>query len=187
MSELPVAEIARSIAAAPGAARDAERALCQRYARRVRLFGLRHLKDEQLAADLVQQVLLLLIEALRAGRVEDPERLDSFVLSTARHLSWDLRRGERRREQLAERASAGLPEGYEPVWRTYDLRRIEHCAQELDMRERTVVILTFQEDQTAEEIGKQLGVSAGNVRVIRHRALDQLSRCVDPEGKGAAS
>jgi DNA-directed RNA polymerase specialized sigma24 family protein len=41
-----------------------------------------------------------------------------------------------------------------------------------------VVLLTFQEDRSADEIASELGTSAGNVRVLRHRALLALQRCV---------
>ena len=44
--------------------------------------------------------------------------------------------------------------------------------------EGRVVLLTFQEDRSADEIASELGTSAGNVRVLRHRAMLALQRCV---------
>jgi DNA-directed RNA polymerase specialized sigma24 family protein len=38
--------------------------------------------------------------------------------------------------------------------------------------------MSFWEDQSAEEIGERVGASAGNVRVIRHRALAKLQNCM---------
>ena len=60
--------LARRIALA-GARPDtsAEAELCRRLGPRIRLYGLRHLRDRHAAADLVQQVLLLSLECLRAG------------------------------------------------------------------------------------------------------------------------
>jgi len=43
-----------------------------------------------------------------------------------------------------------------------------------------LVVMTFFDDQPSEAVGQQLGCSAGNVRVIRHRGIDKLRRCVDP-------
>jgi len=40
--------------------------------------------------------------------------------------------------------------------------------------------MTFFDDQPSEAVGQQLGCSVGNVRVIRHRGIDKLRRCVDP-------
>jgi RNA polymerase sigma-70 factor (ECF subfamily) len=39
--------------------------------------------------------------------------------------------------------------------------------------------MSFYDDQPSEVVGEQLGLSAGNVRVIRHRGIDKLRRCVD--------
>jgi RNA polymerase sigma-70 factor (ECF subfamily) len=156
-----------------------ERAICERFAGRIRTYGLRHLRDEQAACDLVQQVLLAVIEAVRQGRVEDPARLDAFVLGTARNISWDMRRFALRQSRVAEKASVGLPEGWEPAWPRVEGARLEHCLGELEARERAIVMMTFAEDRTADEIASALSLSAGNVRVIRHRALASLRTCVE--------
>ncbi len=56
-----------------GENREAEAALFRRMAPRVRLFGLRHLRDEAAADDLTQQVLIITLKALREGRLREPE------------------------------------------------------------------------------------------------------------------
>jgi len=60
------AELVRQIGS--GTDRQAEAELFRRMAPRVRLYGLRHMRDEHAAEDLTQQVLITTIEALRAGR-----------------------------------------------------------------------------------------------------------------------
>src|SRR5262249_28900479 len=104
--------------------REDERAICHKYANRIRSYGLRHLRDEQAAQDLVQHVLLAVLEALRAGRVEEPARLDAYVLGTCHNAAMEMRRGDARQRRLAERATAGLPEGYEPTWAPVDRARL---------------------------------------------------------------
>jgi RNA polymerase sigma-70 factor (ECF subfamily) len=158
---------------------EAERALCLKYAGRIRGFGLRYLRDAQAAQDLVQHVLLAVLEALRQGRVHDLARLDAYVLGTCRNAVMDMRRGDVRRHRVAEQAAAGVPGGYVPEWPRIDRARLEHCLRGLEPRARAVVIATFAEDRDAEEIGVAMKLSAGNVRVIRHRALSWLRNCVD--------
>ena len=63
---------------------DAEAGLLRRMAPRMRLYGSRHLRDEHAAKDLTQQVLITTLEALRAGRLREPEKLVSLVLGTCR-------------------------------------------------------------------------------------------------------
>lgn len=127
----------------------------------------------------MQQVLLTVLEAVRAGRVENLERLDAFVLGTCRKMSWDMRRTSARQQRVAQEAAAGMPEGWEPSWPEVDRARLEGCLQRLEQRDRAVVLMTFSEEQSADEIGRRLEVSAGNVRVIRHRALARLHACVE--------
>src|SRR5262249_35190967 len=128
--------------------------------------------------DLVQHVLLSVLQALRAGRVEERDRLDAYVLGTCRNAVMDMRRGVARQRRVAERAASGLPDGYEPKYLTVDRMRLEHCLRELEARDRAVVLATFLEDRDADEIGSAMQLSAGNVRVIRHRALAKLQACV---------
>src|SRR5688572_8721896 len=109
LDELDDGALARRVAAA-GKSPDAlaETELYRRLARRARLYGLRHLRDEQAAADLAQQVLLTTLERLRAGEVREPDKIASFVLGMCRMTVLEIRRGTRRREELLERwAPAG--------------------------------------------------------------------------------
>src|SRR5512132_3132771 len=95
--------LANSIAsAAPGAAHDEEAELYRRFAPRVRLYGLRHLRDAAAAQDLVQQVFVVTIERLRRGEVRNVEAIGSFILGTSRTVAADLRRTEKRRDRLTE-------------------------------------------------------------------------------------
>jgi RNA polymerase sigma-70 factor (ECF subfamily) len=174
------ATLARRIAAA-GAAPDseAEAELYRRLAPRVRLYGLRHLRDRHAAHDLMQQVLLMTLERLRAGKLREPERIASFVLGMCRMVVLEIRRGTWRRETLLE-TWGDTPEAVaapEPL--TLDADRLAGCLQALAERERTVVVQTFFADRTSEEVAQTLGLSAGNVRVIRHRALARLRECMD--------
>ena len=73
----------------------AESELYRRFAPRVRLYGLKHLRDRGAADDLAQQVMLIVIERLRAGEVRDPDQVSSFVLGTSRMVAVGLRRGAR--------------------------------------------------------------------------------------------
>ena len=50
--------------------------------------------------------------------------------------------------------------------------------EKLPQRERAVLLMTFYEDKPADEVGAELGLSPGNVRVIRHRGLARLRECV---------
>jgi RNA polymerase sigma-70 factor (ECF subfamily) len=187
-ADSPEGRAARRIAdAAPGVARDAEAELYRLLAPRARRYGLRHLRDAHAANDLMQQVMALTIEQLRSGALREPERVLSFVLGACRMTVIDQRRGERRREDLLQRYADDVPSLADlNVAPRLDHQRVADCLERLPERERSVLVLTFYDEQPSEVVGLQLGLSAGNVRVIRHRGIDKLRRCVDAGRRAAA-
>ena len=173
--ELSDAELVRRIA---GGDRDAEAEFCRRMGPRVQLYGLRHTRDGNLADDLAQQVLVTTLQALRTGRLREPEKLASFVLGTCRMTALDVRRRAERKEQILERLGAQLPAWSEAPVPGLDREQLQRCVQGLAERERTVIVMSFYDERAAPDIADSLGLSQANVRVIRHRAIHQLRRCM---------
>ena len=175
-------ELARRIVTA-GARRDAdaETELCRRVAPRIRLYGLRHLRNDAAAADLVQDVLLMTLEKLRTGVVRELDKLASFILGTCRQTVIDGRRSGGRRERILETFAPTLESATEDSDTALDASRLESCLENLPERERSVLVMTFYDDRPADEVGAALGLSPGNVRVIRHRGIERLRRCVEEQ------
>jgi len=171
--------LARRIAAGPAGCTDAEESeLYRRFAPRVRLYGRRHLPSDAGADDLAQEVLLLTIERLRAGDVQKPEQIGSFILGTSRMMCHAERRIARRREALTARFVDTTMEAAPPSLSVLDDARVAPCLRGLAERERLVLLLTYYADREAPRIAAELDLSAGAVRVIRHRALARLRDCV---------
>lgn len=164
---------------------EAEAELCRRFAPRIRLYGLKHLRDEERARDLVQSVLLVVLQRLRAGPLDQPEHLDRFVLGTCRNLALQARRADGRADPTAPEELHGIPAP--PVAERSDLDRVRRCMKRLELRARTVLYLSFAREKPADEIARVLETTAGNVRVLRHRAVAQLRACVDGGSKEIAA
>jgi RNA polymerase sigma-70 factor (ECF subfamily) len=175
-------ELVRRIAARAENAHAAEAELCRRLAPRARLYGLRHLHDEEQARDLAQAVLLGLLEAVRGGRVQDPDRIDRFMLGTCRNVASRMREIDARATPTEE----ALLDVVAVVARDelIDVDTLVRCLAALDTRARLVVELSFHEQRSADEIALKLAITPGNVRVLRHRAVAQLRRCLDDCGEG---
>lgn len=173
-------ELVRRIAAAtPGEAHDAETELYRRLAPRVRMYGLRHLRNEEAADDLAQQVLWITMESLRCGRLREPDKLASFVLGTCRMVVLDIRRGAARRGRLLDQYARDLPVATAPAPAQYlDRDRLADCLEGLGERERSVIVMSFYDEQATKQVADFLGVPASSVRVIRHRALVHLRECM---------
>lgn len=158
--------------------REAEAELFRRMAPRVRLYGLRHLRNADGAEDLTQQVLITTLEALRAGRLREPEKLASFVLGACRMTVLGLRRSAGRKVQLLARFGADLQTPTQPSPAHLDHAQLTRCLQLLAERDRSVIVLTFYDEQTGADVAGFLGISEANVRVIRHRAIHRLRQCM---------
>ncbi|MGH7440984.1 MAG: RNA polymerase sigma factor [Polyangiaceae bacterium] len=163
---------------------DAEARVCRQFEPRIRVFARRRMRDPSAAEDFTQEILITVIEALRAGRVEQPERMGAYVLGICRMTLRDARRNARRREGLFEQYKGDLaPDPGEPAGgRSLDAARLQQCMGKLAEKDRAVLVLTFYADKDAAEIAASLGLTSANVRVVRHRALARLHACVKGAG-----
>lgn len=172
----------RIIRCAPDRDAAAEAELCRRLGPRIRLYGLKHLRDKAAAADLMQDVLVMVLQKLREGGIREPERVASFVLGTARQMVVDGRRSGRRRIRILEAFPIDLMPQDEEAPEPLDTGRLQNCLAALPERERAVLVMTFYDDRPADAVAADLGLSAGNVRVIRHRGLERLRGCIELSG-----
>lgn len=125
---------------------------------------------------------MMTLERLRAGRLRDPEKLASFVLGMCRMVVLEARRGTARREGLL-RIYGDVPEAVDPPEQPdLDETRLSGCLERLPERERSVVVLGFFADKPADAVARELGLTPGNARVIRHRALLKLRDCMSMNG-----
>jgi RNA polymerase sigma-70 factor (ECF subfamily) len=173
-----VALARRIIGRAPGCA-AAEAELCRRLAPRIRLYGLKHLRTAAAAEDLMQEVLVMVLTKLREGAVREPEHVTSFALGAARQTVIDWQRGGRRRTRILEAFPIDLLPAEEEEREPVDEKQLNGCLAGLPERERTVLVMTFYDDRPADAVAQELGLSAGNVRVIRHRGLERLRACME--------
>jgi RNA polymerase sigma-70 factor (ECF subfamily) len=173
-------DLAAAIAStAAGEATDAESELYRRFAPRVRLFGLKHLRDETAAQDLAQQVLLMTIERLRANEVRDLDQIGSFILGASRLICGGIRRTERRRIDLHIRFDATATSFDATETDALGLEAVARCLAIATPRERAILVQTYYAERSTAEIAAALGMTAVAVRVARHRALDSMRQCVE--------
>lgn len=157
--------------------RDAEAELCRLVCPAIRLFAVRRLGAPDAVDEFAQDVLIVLIESLRARRIEDPARIGLFVLGVCRNLARERARIAERRRELWERyAPAGA------IWQPDEIvprARLEDCLGQLTHRTREVLRRAFVASESHAEIAAALGLTEGNARVIRHRALAALRECLE--------
>lgn len=154
--------------------------LTGRFWDRLRYSAMRRLRDAALAEDVAQETLRRTLEALRAGRIEKPESLPAFLFETARHVCMHRSRSFGREARAMQKASGGAEvetdedalSGLISEERGAQVRR---CLDRLQESDRRLLAMSYDEALGAEEIGRRMGLTAGAVRVRRHRALAKLA------------
>jgi RNA polymerase sigma-70 factor (ECF subfamily) len=167
------------VLAAASGDRRAEGALCRRFAPAVRTFWRRRLKGCDAIDEAAQDVLLRFVQAVRAGQVTEAARVGGFVLGICRNLARERARSQERRSELFAEFGAALTSLQdEPELAKYQLAILEDCLSQVTQRSRDVIRCAFVEGESAAEIAAKLEMSEGNVRVVRHRALEALRSCM---------
>jgi RNA polymerase sigma factor (sigma-70 family) len=158
--------------------------LVNRYQRLIYTIPRRAGLDEDQAAEVFQEVFTTLFEKL--SDIEQPERLQAWLVTTARRKTWrlisrernlqsfddDSEEGESAISQLAD--DAPLPD--EVLLRLEEQHRVRTCVAALEERCRKLLTLLFytSEPPSYAEIAAQTGVSEGSIGPTRARCLQKL-------------
>lgn len=180
MTAVSFEAVSELVQAAGRGERRAEEVLCQRFAPVVRAFARRRLRGRDAVEEFTQDALLLMVEALREARVEQPERIGGFVLGICRTLAFDRARQRERREALWQTYGTTLQAiSVETAAREpYEVAHLEDCLSQLSKRARDLLRLGYVEARAHEEVAAALAISPANARVLRHRTLASLRDCM---------
>src|SRR5262245_43996756 len=88
------------VIAATSGDRSAEGALLTRFAAAVRTYARRRLKAADAVDEFAQEVFLRFVQALREGKISEPERAGGFVLGICKNLARERVRLSERRSRL---------------------------------------------------------------------------------------
>jgi len=165
--------------------------LAEHYRERVRLFAMRRLRDSGAAEDVVQDTLKTVLEALRTARIREPAAIAGFAFETARNLCMHRGRSLGREERVLGRLAIVPPaERTDVLTAMIDEERrraVRAALGALSEGDRRLLVMTYLDGRDSEGIAAELGLSAGAVRVRRHRALKRLAELLggnDPPGSG---
>jgi RNA polymerase sigma-70 factor, ECF subfamily len=159
--------------------RESLRALLEAVEGPVRQWSLAMTRDPQDAADLAQEVLVLLLRKLPSYRGE--ARFLTWVFSVTRNRAMEERRREGRLRRKEERVEAGFrleanPGGGQEqrLDRGRILEVIALFVEELPERQREVFQLSELQGMSSPEVGELLGIDPVSVRVALFKARRTL-------------
>ncbi|HSD46286.1 MAG TPA: sigma-70 family RNA polymerase sigma factor [Pyrinomonadaceae bacterium] len=160
--------------------------LVQRYQRLIYTIPLRAGLDVDQAAEIFQDVFTTLFQKL--DDIEEPERLQAWLVTTARRKTWraiskagrerTIAAGAESPDDPAPRVRDETPLPDEQLLKLEEQHRIRVAVSSLDNRCRTLVQMLFysSEPPSYQEIAAALGIPEGSVGPTRARCLGKLLR-----------
>jgi RNA polymerase sigma factor (sigma-70 family) len=159
---------------------SAEAELVHEFSHRIYVMGVVRTHDREAARELVQDVLMAVIGALRKGHLQDPEKLPAFVHGTTRNLiNNQLRTASQTPpvESLPEdMAQENLVERLEDRERG---RLVHQALERLGREDRKILLMTLVEGCKPGEIAAKLGLSSEVVRTRKLRALKKVTDLIE--------
>ncbi len=158
-----------------------EHQLIDRFWGRVCVLAARRLRDPNAAEDVAQETMRRVVEAMRAGRVQNPAALPAFVFQTARHICLHSFRSQSREERALNRFSADgtapddVPDALIKLISSEDCVAVRAALDRLPEPERALLLALYFEGIDSASVATSLDVTAGALRVRKHRALGHLA------------
>lgn len=157
--------------------------LVHRYQRLIYAIPRRAGLDTDAAAEVFQEVFLTLSQKLHG--IEQPERLQAWLVTTARRKTWRHITRERSAQQFVmdedgEDESADVPDNKplpdEELFRLEEQHRVRASLDSLDERCRKLLTMLFYTDEPPAyaEIAAALGTTEGSIGPTRARCLKKM-------------
>ncbi len=159
--------------------RSAWEQIVKRYARLVRSIAAEFRLQESDAADVAQNTWLRLLAY--GGTIRDPEKLGSWLATTARREASALLRRSRPEvasESAGDGVAAGDPSPEDVVVAAETAAAVRRAAGALNDRQRLLVNALFYESPVIsyDEVSRRTGLPVGSIGPTRIRTLKRLHR-----------
>ncbi len=159
--------------------------LVNRYQRLIVTIPRRAGLSEEQASDVFQEVFLTLFEKL--DKIEQPEKLRSWLVTTAKFKTWGIIRGEKgfyspETEEEMELEMASLadnsPLADEVLIEIEQQHQIRNALNQLEERCQKILSMIYLRDSAASylEVSEAIGVGETSISPMRKRCLDKLAK-----------
>ena len=159
--------------------------LVNRYQRLIVTIPRRAGLSEEQASDVLQEVFLTLFEKL--DKIEQPEKLRSWLVTTAKFKTWGIIRGEKgfyspETEEEMELEMASLadnsPLADDVLIEIEQQYQIRNALKQLEERCQKILSMIYLRDSAASylEVSEAIGVGETSISPLRKRCLDKLAK-----------
>ena len=131
-----------------------------------------YVKNPDDAKDIVQETAYRCFKSVK--KLRNPEYFKTWAVKTAMNCALNFIRSARRTQPLEEAVlsdTAGSPENAAIASATLD-----RLLNNLDEREKTVILMKYLYDMPFNEIAKELKIPVGTAKTVLYRAVDKIKK-----------
>ena len=144
-------------------------------------FAFGYVKSEAAAEDVVSDVFAKLF--MKHWQFTDDDQLRAFLYKMTRNRAIDYLRRHRRELPLEDVEGAlSVPDAEEKILKKERDEALHRCLAQLPRQYREVLVLTWFEEFSNEQVASILGKSAKQVYNLRSRAKETLKKMLEKEG-----
>lgn len=154
--------------------KEAFREVYKMYFKQIYRYCRIQLSNDVLAADACQDVFIKAWKALPNFTFTETGTFKAFLYRIARNHIIDLSR-KKKEFPLHEYEEIETDDNViENLSKQDTMQLIKKTLQQMDEKDRQIIILRYFEDMSTEETAKVIGISHGNLRVKIHRVLKKM-------------
>jgi RNA polymerase sigma-70 factor (ECF subfamily) len=155
--------------------RSAEEELVNTYRRGLLVIATARTRDREAARDLVQEILIAVLKALRDGQLRESDKLAAFVQGTARNLINNyLRTRARRQECELDTVDVPSPDPVAEFESAERQRLLRREMQSFSMTDQQILLLSLVDGHPLAEVAQRMGLSHDAVRARKSRMIKKI-------------
>jgi RNA polymerase sigma factor (sigma-70 family) len=151
----------------------ADEELATRFHEKAFLMALARTRDREAARDLAQETMLIVLRAVREGRLLDPARLAGYACGTARNLIREHLRSKLPRTDPVSPEPPPVPDPEQEAVQSERQFLVRRVLRSLRRPDRLVLLMTLVDGLAPAEIADRLGIRSDTVRQRKTRALQR--------------
>jgi RNA polymerase sigma factor (sigma-70 family) len=155
----------------------AEELLVNQYRRSILLIATVRTRDREAAHDLSQEILMAVLQALRAGQLREAEKLSAFIHGTARNLINNFLRTRSRRAECSldvagEPARDSVEEQEFQERRRLVRQELESC----NILDQKILLYSMVDGHSLAEVAERVGITHDAVRARKSRVVKRVMK-----------
>lgn len=154
---------------------SAENEFASAFKRQVFVVLLGRISDQETCRELTQDVLLAVLQAIRDGKIREPEKLPGFMHGVVRNIANNHLRRKTEAPVWIELDETALWVDAEEEAEMADRKRLlNEALMQLEPDDRRILALSIVEGRSAPEVAAALGLSPDAIRQRKSRALRRV-------------